>query len=535
MFRHLPTLFALILLASPSGAEPARSLLEESFTLAQSAMSSAAGQALAQIGQRAAAGDGALAATLRARQAAEKRLSDTETALTSPDADRIRLTGEAEALAAEIAGLDARIAIEFPRFGDLTRPRPATIAEVQALLAPDEALILMFTGVEKTFVWAVNPRAAGWHAVTVSPDALSRVVTRLRETLDPAGAIARAAVALDAPVASTVPAFPRDLAWRLHAYLLAPLSPILDEAHHLYIVPDGALTSLPFALLPASPPEGADDDPTALRATDWLIRRHALTVLPAVDSLRVIRALPPPRPDRLAFLGFGDPLFEGAMQVAGLASGPGLTRGGLADPDQLRALAPLPQTRRELRSIAATLGASRQDVLLGLDATERAVKTTDLSNRRVLAFATHGLLSGEIRGLDEPALVLTPPDQPDAGDDGLLTASEIADLTLDADWVILSACNTAGGETPGAEGLSGLARAFLFAGARAVLVSHWPVRDDAAARLTTEAFARMETGRANGRAEALRQSMFALMEDASDPSLAHPAAWAPFILVGDGR
>ncbi len=535
-------LLSLIALAAPlpARADGAQDLLDETFLLAQTAMSSAAGRALAQIGQRAAAGDGELANLLRSRQATEKQLSDIEAALTVPGADRIHLTGEAEALAASIAMIDARIAQDFPRFSDLTRPRPVSVAEVQALLDPDEALILMFSGAAKTFVWAVTPEAAAWHSVGTDPATLAEVVKRLRETLDPAAATVRAAAALDSDFApAPVPAFPRDLAWRLHAYLLAPMLPVFGAARHVYIVPDGPLASVPFALLPTEPPEGADDDPAALRATPWMIRQHALTVLPAVDSLRVIRDLPPPDPGRRAFMGFGDPDFGGTMQVAGLtrdlAGGPGLTRGGLADPDQLRALAPLPQTRRELRAIAATLGAGRGDVVLGMAATERAVKSATLSDRRVLAFATHGLLSGEIRGLDEPALVLSPPDRPDAADDGLLTASEIADLTLDADWVILSACNTAGGEAPGAEGLSGLARAFLFAGARAVLVSHWPVRDEAAARLTTEAFARLSSGRATGKAEARRPSMRALMQDSSDPTLAHPAAWAPFILVGDGR
>jgi len=535
MMHLMLILIVMLVPAAPSRAETAAGLIDETFRLAQAAMSSAAGQALTQIGQRAAAGNDGLADRLRARQAAQKRLSDTEAALANPDNDRIRLTGEIEAIGAELRRIDSLIAHEFPRFQDLTHPQPAGIAEVQALLSPDEALILIFAGAEKTFVWAVTDTAAGWHAVTVSPETLAAVIAQLRQALDPAGTTARAAAPLDAPETKAGAAFPRDLAWRLQAYLLDPLFPVYGTARHLYIVPDGALTSIPFALLPTSRPEGADDDPQALRSTDWMIRRHALTVLPTVESLRVIAAMPEARPDRLPFLGFGDPAFGGAMQVAGLSHGPGLMRGGVADPDQLRALAPLPQTRRELRSIAATLGAAREDVVLGEAATERAVKSAMLANRRVLAFATHGLLSGEIRGLEEPALVLTPPERPDAGDDGLLTASEIADLELDADWVILSACNTAGGEAPGAEGLSGLARAFLFAGARAVLVSHWPVRDDAAARLTTETFAQLASGKANGKAEALRQSMLVLMADESDPTLAHPSAWAPFILVGDGR
>jgi CHAT domain-containing protein len=265
-----------------------------------------------------------------------------------------------------------------------------------------------------------------------------------------------------------------------------------------------------------------------------MIRDHALTTLPSVESLRVVRTMPLPRPDRAAFAGFGDPSLDGALGVTELSRGAGLMRAGLADGDQLRALSPLPQTRAELLGIAQSLGAAPSAVLLGPRATETAVKDADLSRVRVLAFATHGLLSGDIAGLAEPALVMTPPEEPSPADDGLLTASEIADLKLDADWVLLSACNTAGGSEPGAEGLSGLARAFLFAGARSIMVSHWPVRDDAAARLTTVALDRLASGQARGRAEALRQSMLDLMQDESDPTLAHPSAWAPFVLVGEG-
>jgi len=163
------------------------------------------------------------------------------------------------------------------------------------------------------------------------------------------------------------------------------------------------------------------------------------------------------------------------------------------------------------------------------------VKALDLSSTSVIAFATHGLLSGELSGLAEPALVLTPPDAASLDDDGLLTASEIAELRLSTDWVILSACNTAGTDgRPDAEGLSGLARAFLYAGARSILVSHWPVRDDAAARLTTGTLSRIGEDATIGRSQALRRAMLSLMEDERDQSLAHPSAWAPFIIVGEG-
>jgi CHAT domain-containing protein len=110
----------------------------------------------------------------------------------------------------------------------------------------------------------------------------------------------------------------------------------------------------------------------------------------------------------------------------------------------------------------------------------------------------------------------------------------VATLKLNADWVILSACNTAAGDKPGAEALSGLARAFFYAGARGLLVSHWPVKSSAAVKLTTAAVTELKAHPEIGRAEALRRSMLALMQDKSDPANAHPAVWAPFMVVGEG-
>jgi CHAT domain-containing protein len=212
-------------------------------------------------------------------------------------------------------------------------------------------------------------------------------------------------------------------------------------------------------------------------------------------------------------------------------------RGALADRGELGKLAPLPNTADELRAMARSLEAADGDIVLGRAAAEATVKTMSargqLAQYRVVAFATHGLVAGEIKGLAEPGLVLSLPQSPSAADDGLLTASEVATLTLDADWVILSACNTAAGDKPGAEALSGLARTFFYAGTRALLVSHWPVETEAAEFLTTQTFAELQKAAGHqpiGRSEALRRAMLALLE--KEP---HPAVWAPFMVVGEGE
>ena len=181
--------------------------------------------------------------------------------------------------------------------------------------------------------------------------------------------------------------------------------------------------------------------------------------------------------------------------------------------------------------------ADASSIHLGAQATERNIKrlsaSGELAKYRMVHFATHGVLAGQLDGTHEPGLILTPPDKATEDDDGYLSASEIAALKLDADWVILSACNTAAGSATSAEALSGLARAFIYAQARALLVSHWAVYSDATVKLITAALSEMARDPKVGRAEALRRSMLALI-DKGGPDEAHPAYWAPFVVVGEG-
>lgn len=536
--------FCLACAISPSLA---KGEIDEGFEAAQWALLSSAGNALQQLGLRAAAGSPELAALVRKRQdlvaLAEQREASLAAAASEAggEARMVGLRGEIDSLHAEIGEIDARLKRDFPRYAELANPSPLSIADVQALLEPDEGLLLALSGRDHIFVWAVGKTASAWTSTVYGAGILADDVAVLRAQLDP-GAATRGAASLVESAADgpRVPAFDRVRAQLLWFELVRPVESALADARHVFVVADGPLAGLPFSVLVASQPQGADTDPKALRETDWLARRYAFTTLPSVDSLRVIRAYPPLRAEgpRVAFRGYGAPVLGGERPPVLMADAgdAGFFRGSLADVEAVRDLAPLPQTGPELKRLASVLGSGDADVRLGADATETAVKTADLSATDILAFATHGLLSGDLKGLAEPALVLTPPEFATPTDDGLLTASEVAELKLSADWVILSACNTAGSDgRPDAEGLSGLARAFLYAGARAILVSHWPVRDDAAARLTTGTLAalRASDGRLR-RSEALRQAMLSLMQDEGDPSLAHPSAWAPFVIVGEG-
>jgi CHAT domain-containing protein len=203
----------------------------------------------------------------------------------------------------------------------------------------------------------------------------------------------------------------------------------------------------------------------------------------------------------------------------------------------------LPDTRQELTSIARALGADPAKALyLGKDANERNVETMDLARYRIIAFATHGLVPGDLDGLTQPALALSAPQVAGVTGDGLLTMARILALKLDADWVLLSACNTAAAAGAGAEAASGLGRAFFYAGTRAVLVTNWSVHSASAQQLVSDLFRRQAADPRLSRAEALRLAMMALL-DGNDSSegggkaaftYGHPLFWAPYSIIGDG-
>ena len=210
---------------------------------------------------------------------------------------------------------------------------------------------------------------------------------------------------------------------------------------------------------------------------------------------------------------------------------------------ELAMLPRLPDTADEVRAIARALHADPdKDVFVGVAANEHTVETLNLANRRVIAFATHGLVPGDLDGLTEPALALSAPAVAGVEGDGLLTMEEILQLKLDADWVVLSACNTGAASGAGAEAASGLGRAFFYAGTRALLVTNWSVHSQSARQLVTDLFKRQSEDTKLGRSEALRQAMMALVDGPgylnadgkTEFAYAHPLFWAPYTIIGDG-
>ena len=310
----------------------------------------------------------------------------------------------------------------------------------------------------------------------------------------------------------------------------------IASKRRLSVVVNGALTSLPPQVLVTRDPAGK-----ALRDVDWLVRAHAVTVLPSVASLKVLRGKSGTAGAEKPLIGFADPIFDAeAMRLATRAANDTTVARGIsgtvADVAELKKeLEPLPETATELREVAASVHADPADIILGVDATVSRVKQEKLDQYRIVYFATHGLLAGEVADFAklnaEPALVLSLPEHPTEFDDGLLTASEVAQLKLNADWVVLSACNTASAEKPGAEALSGLARAFFYAGARSLVVSNWEVDSKSAAQLMAGTFAALAADPKLSHAEALRESMLAMIDQ--HPEQADPKYWAPFVVVGE--
>jgi CHAT domain-containing protein/tetratricopeptide (TPR) repeat protein len=577
---------------APEGHADRAQLGPEMFEKAQWAQASEAAGSLTQMAARSAKGDTALAGLVRERQdlvaewqAKDKQLIAAKSQLSAkrnPDAEKV-LSDRIAAIDGRLRAIDAQFAKDFPEYASLTSPKADSVAEVKSLLGPDETLVLFLdtpefkpTVAEETFIWVVTKTNMRWAKTTLGTKALTERIAALRCGLDPATwddenghARCRALVGADPGKSGLLPF---DLA-KAHELYEALFGSIKDEiaGKRLLIVPSGPLAMLPFGILVTEDPsQNLPKTADGYSGISWLGIENAITVLPSVSSLSALRKLAKGSRAPELFIGFGDPALQGiagcgtpvlpracpgapgsvaqAIASIGLPSvHRAVTRapmqsffnGNLARVDVLRAQCPLPETAFELKCVAQSLGVPESQIQLRQMATETAVKNAPLDHYQIVYFATHGLLASETKratgSLAEPALLLSPPPIPTEADDGLLTASEITQLKLNADWVILSACNTAGaGDTTSGEALSGLARAFFYAGARALLVSHWAMDSEAAVLLTTRTFAELKKNPAIARAEALRRAMQAVIDDRSRPDAAHPSFWAPFVVVGEG-
>jgi CHAT domain-containing protein/tetratricopeptide (TPR) repeat protein len=534
---------------------PLEQAVDDMLNVIQRGTQSSAASAVNKLAVRLAAGNDRLAELVRRDQdlAAEAETLDKAiVAAVSKERTKRDVAAEARArdrLAVIAAGrlrLQKTFTVEFPNYATLSNPLPMTVKETQALLSDDEALVLFAVTVKESYVIAITRDGVDWKPIPRGAEALSQHVAAFRRGLDIGKANGESGKS---------GLFDLALANEFYGTLLGPVETLVKDKRSLLVVPSGALTALPFHLLVTEKPTAAIPDIFAgYRDAAWLLKRQAVSVLPSVASLKTLRVFARKEQGTRPMTGFGDPLFNPSQEGGGDKRGAtrpgtvksaarGVTNAAYSDfwkgagVDRARlaqALPQLPDTADELNAVAKDLGVSSADIHLGEDASETTVKRAALADYRIVYFATHGLVAGDVKGVAEPSLVLSIPKQPSDFDDGLLTASEVAQLKLNADWVVLSACNTIAGDKPGAEALSGPARSFFYAGARALLVSHWAVDSEAATRLATSTFDRLKADPKLGRAEALRQAMLAYLNDATSPRNAYPALWAPFALIGEG-
>lgn len=409
------------------------------------------------------------------------------------------------------------IATQFPAYADLVTPSMPKPAQLRGLLGAGEALLVLQPLDTATLVWLVTPGAeTRFSALPLDRQALAQRVAQVRGVLD---------LGTAQPGSGTPPLV------QLHALyrdLLQGLEPQLREVRSLIVATEGPLASVPLATLLTAPP-------VATAPPAWLVHRMAVTQIPSASSLLSLRRGPAPTPASKALLGFGDPLFRLAAPAGAPRTGQALSQAaGQYDAEwgfRYADVPPLPETRAELLALARALGADAQtDLLLGAQATRAAVLQANLMDRRVVAFATHGLMPGELPGISRPALAMAANAEPQ--ESPLLELDDVLTLRLNAQWVLLSACNTAAGER-GQGAMSGLVRGFFFAGTRSVLATHWAVESESAAALSVATLT--PQGQApQARAESLRQAQLAMLEGRlGGGRWQHPYYWAPYALFGD--
>lgn len=432
-----------------------------------------------------------------ARRADELRAREAAAIETAKADDAVALGKALIQAQSALADAKARFVASYPDYAARLRPRPIALADAMRVMPRNRLIVAPVESGERLQILTIGRDGLVSHDAPLAP--VRAQVSEIRaavEGVDGSGD------------------FPLSTAGRLGKTLFPSGVP---RGTHISLYGGGALASLPLGLLLEQP---GYDGP--LDRAPWLVRRATFDVVSqpiARSSADQVKMAP-------RFVGIGGPSAPAAERKGQIAVA-ALFRSGRPDLASISALPPLAEAAGELAAIASAFGDGASTVLIGPTSGETAIKATDLSTASVIAFATHGLIAGEVRGLWEPALLVGR--SSDSSDDGLLGASEIAQLRLSADWVILSACNTAAGQSSDAPIYSGLATAFSQAGAKALLLSHWRVRDDAAAGLSVATVRGAQKMGSKG--AALRAAQLSLMSNKKVPHGAHPAIWAPFVVV----
>jgi CHAT domain-containing protein len=456
--------------------------------------------------------------------AAPQQSADIRQAIAVLNADLAQYATEQIATQSELAA--------FPQYRALT-PNALTLGELKSTLKPGEAYLKLTVAGRGVFAILASPDGAQAWRVALSPDQLDIAVTSLRESI----------VTNENGQLNTYP-FDVAAAHDLYVALAGPVAAQLPSVKHLIFEPDGAMLRLPLDLLVTDADSvarykartaDANADQFDFTGTKWLARTTMISTAVAARAFRDVRALPASSATA-QYLGFG----QNAPSVGIIRAAATRSMSGTGAMDCTWPLAEWnkPVSAAELRVAAAATGGS--PIVTGTDFTDAAVKArADLARYRILHFATHGLVTAPREGCPARPALLT--SFASGASDGLLDFGEIYALKIDADLVILSACDTAGTATVaatraagitsgGGNALDGLVRAFIGAGGRSVLASHWPAPDDfnATERLISGLF---KGGEGATVGQALMGAQATLMDEAAT---SHPYYWAGFAVVGDG-
>ncbi len=441
-----------------------RALAAEALVSGQHAARGDTAQTVTRMGARIAARDAALKDLVRALDDLDTRQPRLEQEMSrqlalSPaerDAQFQKLQDEMRAIEAERSALRANIAKSFPEYEQLVRPAPLQADVIAAMLDPDEALVFLLPAYDETYIWAVTRETLVWDRADISLADAKSWVANLRAGIDALDKLRRN---------ERPPLYDLAFAHELYLKLFKGVESALKGKKHLIVVPTGPFDAIPFHFLVKEKPPvrrpTLKELPIYKRAY-WLIRDYAISVLPAISNFKTLRGAAARADEERGLIAFANPIFSGVSgagapmdaRAAGGAGGdaaPAAVAAALEEGwsdrkstlDALVRLPPLADTEDEVRTVAKFMQPGRVDVMLQNAATEQAVKSAALKQYGTVFFATHGLKAEDIPGLSEPALALSVPVKPTEADDGLLTASEIAELQLDADLVVLSACNTA--------------------------------------------------------------------------------------------
>ncbi len=450
----------------------------------------------------------ALADLYRQRDQIEQQKGQAGAAAAPPDLDK-----RIAAAQTNVAEADAALQAASPNYGQLVQ-QVSPASEVMAALGPGEAFVAITLTDTGGWTFLLRDGQIAVAPVQGGLPRMAELVKRVRGGIE--------------SETGAVPKFDTEAAQQVYAATLGGLGDRLATAKAMVVAPSGPLLSMPFEVMLTGAAQ-----PDNLANAPWLVRQMVISHVPAAANFVSLRKVAGGSRAGRPWFGFGD-FRPVTLAQAQRSFGP-----GCADSAKLFAgLPPLPFATRELDAARKLLGADSADEMLGTAFTAEAVRKRALKDYRILHFATHALLPAELRCQTEPAIITSaPPNAADASG-AMLTSSSVVGLDLDADSVILSACNSGGpgGGTAG-ESLSGLARAFFYAGARSLMVTHWSVNDQTAAYLVADTLRRYRESAGGGMAAALRDAQLGMLAEAGHglpADVAHPFYWAPFALIGEG-